>query len=375
MNQAIVKVLIMLALFTNTAHSGPLAYGICQTGCNFVWVACVAAAGGVAGVSTGGVGVPAVILACNVAQGVCMTACVAAEELQEATVLPAPVPPVAISGEEFLKVTGERFKEEVRRLQEALQHHCGKNKRPPIYDPAQFLQFCSLHGAANVFNFILSCMTSSHHSDDRILLNRKRTVVILYQLCFGFSQKCNFFQEDNGLFLQFSNLTQCGIETQRQLGTSCSSKVISRNRDSISKDNINVVNNAIQEAMDKKQAILMMIDDYHNIHTIRRPCDEKKTYNVDHMCTIIIKIVKEEPAIPVTSINLIHNPNGIDVDLLLNNLCSNSFFCQVSCSSFASSMPELACLSFDPIMGGSKWKAMTTRHKMLDLCVLLRMFI
>ena len=78
MNQAIVKFLIMLALFTSTAHSGPLAYGICQTGCNTVWVACVAAAGGVAGASTGGAGVPAAILACNAAQGVCMAACIAA---------------------------------------------------------------------------------------------------------------------------------------------------------------------------------------------------------------------------------------------------------------------------------------------------------
>ncbi|KAJ7387352.1 hypothetical protein OS493_004343 [Desmophyllum pertusum] len=74
----IVKLLIMVALFTNTAHSGLLAYGICQTGCNAVWVACVTAAGGVAGVSTGGAAVPAAILACNFAQGVCMAACVAA---------------------------------------------------------------------------------------------------------------------------------------------------------------------------------------------------------------------------------------------------------------------------------------------------------
>ncbi len=53
------------------------AYGICQSGCNAAWVACVAAAGGVAGVSTGGTAVPAAILACNVLQGVCMTACAA----------------------------------------------------------------------------------------------------------------------------------------------------------------------------------------------------------------------------------------------------------------------------------------------------------
>lgn len=74
---AVMKIIIMFALF-NTAHSGPLAYGICQSGCNAVWVACVAAAGGVAGVSTGGVAVPAAILACNAAQGVCMAGCVAA---------------------------------------------------------------------------------------------------------------------------------------------------------------------------------------------------------------------------------------------------------------------------------------------------------
>ena len=44
-----------------------LAYGICQSGCNFLWVTCVSGAGGVAGVTTGGLGVPAAIVACNAA--------------------------------------------------------------------------------------------------------------------------------------------------------------------------------------------------------------------------------------------------------------------------------------------------------------------
>ena len=59
-------------MFIQIAQSGSLAYGICQTGCNTVWVACVTAAGGVAGVSTGGTAVPAAILACNAAQGTCI---------------------------------------------------------------------------------------------------------------------------------------------------------------------------------------------------------------------------------------------------------------------------------------------------------------
>ena len=72
-------ILILLgSLFIEETEAGLLAYGICQTGCNTVWVACVSAAGGTAGVSTGGLAVPAAILACNVAQGTCMAACVAA---------------------------------------------------------------------------------------------------------------------------------------------------------------------------------------------------------------------------------------------------------------------------------------------------------
>ena len=67
-----------MILLTIQVSAGPLAAGICYSGCNALWVTCVAAAGGVAGVSTGGVGVPAAILACNTAQGVCMAACMAA---------------------------------------------------------------------------------------------------------------------------------------------------------------------------------------------------------------------------------------------------------------------------------------------------------
>jgi len=79
----LVKVLapaILLISLTPMVQGGLLGlagYGLCQTGCNAVWTACVAAAGGVAGVSTGGVGVPAAILACNAAQGLCMGSCAA----------------------------------------------------------------------------------------------------------------------------------------------------------------------------------------------------------------------------------------------------------------------------------------------------------
>jgi len=71
-------ILVLVASLIGLAQAGPFGYGICQTGCNTVWVSCVSAGGGVAGVSTGGPGVPAAILGCNSANGVCMASCVAA---------------------------------------------------------------------------------------------------------------------------------------------------------------------------------------------------------------------------------------------------------------------------------------------------------
>ena len=79
MIQTNLKILLFFfAFIMSTTYAGPLAMGICYTGCNALWGTCVAAAGGVAGVSTGGIGVAPAILACNAAQGTCMAACTVA---------------------------------------------------------------------------------------------------------------------------------------------------------------------------------------------------------------------------------------------------------------------------------------------------------
>ncbi|KAF1791546.1 hypothetical protein GQ600_7838 [Phytophthora cactorum] len=54
---------------TSEVNAGPLAYGICQTGCNAVAAACYAAAGAVFGTVTGGIGTMPAIIGCNVALG------------------------------------------------------------------------------------------------------------------------------------------------------------------------------------------------------------------------------------------------------------------------------------------------------------------
>ncbi|KAK0232409.1 hypothetical protein EDD85DRAFT_108986 [Armillaria nabsnona] len=56
------------------AHAGPIAYGICQTGCNVVAVACYAAAGFTFGTVAAPVA-PVAIIGCNSALGTCSAMC------------------------------------------------------------------------------------------------------------------------------------------------------------------------------------------------------------------------------------------------------------------------------------------------------------
>lgn len=78
MAKALQVVLLLLSLLTRVVVGGPLAYGLCQTGCNSLAVACYASAGFVFGTVTAGAGTPAAVVGCNAALGFCMASCVAA---------------------------------------------------------------------------------------------------------------------------------------------------------------------------------------------------------------------------------------------------------------------------------------------------------
>ncbi|KIJ15626.1 hypothetical protein PAXINDRAFT_76972 [Paxillus involutus ATCC 200175] len=83
MNLKSLVVLTVVASAAPLVTAGPLAYAICQTGCNVLACACYGGAGFVFGVTI--VGVPPAILACNAGLGTCMAACAA-------TALIAPIP-------------------------------------------------------------------------------------------------------------------------------------------------------------------------------------------------------------------------------------------------------------------------------------------
>ncbi|KAF8132063.1 hypothetical protein EV363DRAFT_1329745 [Boletus edulis] len=74
-----IKSLAALTLAASAAPlvaAGPLAYALCQTGCNALVVSCYAAAGCTFGVTI--VAAPPAIMACNAGLGTCMAACATA---------------------------------------------------------------------------------------------------------------------------------------------------------------------------------------------------------------------------------------------------------------------------------------------------------
>ena len=90
------------------------------------------------------------------------------------------------------------------------------SSQAPSYDPEEFKAFCISAGANTIFDTVLAAMTTERHSEDRVRTNQQRTVAILYTLCFGLTQVCNWLQTDNAIFLHHSNLTQHGLDTVRQ---------------------------------------------------------------------------------------------------------------------------------------------------------------
>ncbi|TVY53193.1 hypothetical protein LCER1_G004518 [Lachnellula cervina] len=68
------RIIAALATTTTLVTAGPAAYGLCQTGCAGVVVACYSAAGFTFG-TVAAAAAPAAILACDAAYGSCCAAC------------------------------------------------------------------------------------------------------------------------------------------------------------------------------------------------------------------------------------------------------------------------------------------------------------
>ena len=84
------------------------------------------------------------------------------------------------------------------------------SSEPIMYDSIKLTLVCVSSEAPRLFDAVQYGVTDPSHSADSIGLNEKQIVAILYQLCYGLSQKCNWFECDDAVVLKDCQLNQQG---------------------------------------------------------------------------------------------------------------------------------------------------------------------
>ena len=159
-------------------------------------------------------------------------------------------------------------------------------QRELIYNPMDFRHFCMENGAETIFDNILNAMSDNRQSEKKRRSNEYRTVDIIYKMCYGKSQKCNYMQKEHGLYLKFNHLTQEGIDTEFKLGNSVCRKTVSNEVTRMALLNKIEVDKAVTTAIQNRWLLTLIIDDYTCIHSIHRPTSEQ-TSSAACMCTIV----------------------------------------------------------------------------------------
>ena len=80
-----------------------------------------------------------------------------------------------------------------------------------MYDSIRLKLFCVSSVAPRLFDAVHYGVTDPSHSADCIGLNKKQIVAILYQLCYGLSEKCNRFECNDALIVNDYHLNQQGF--------------------------------------------------------------------------------------------------------------------------------------------------------------------
>ena len=242
---------------------------------------------------------------------------------------------------------GTDIKKEIGRIKEHMMFQFNKCGKKAIYDPDDFESFCLEAGATTLFANLVDAVCTSRQDERRHDTNRKIVVSIIYKLCYALSQRCNFLQRDNMLFMISNNLNKEAMNTERRMGNSLSSRTGYRILHDADRKHKVHINTAIEEAIENEWLIIGSIDDYTSIHTHRRPTNEKASTAVN-MCTIVMSIFKDIKAIPWQEATELHDPNVVNTNALTGFITSQQNLYSLR-STYASIMPSWLRVSFfDP---------------------------
>ena len=214
------------------------------------------------------------------------------------------------------------IKQELSLVKNKIYSELIANKGIHVYQPKMFREFCSSAGTTNIFDAILDAIRSARHSTERIYLHKKRAVLVIYNLCYCLSQACNPLQTDHALYLRSCNINQEGIETQHIMGLSCGRRTVNTIA-SMSENHCKSFKHFNQDAIENKWPLVLIIDDFSSIHTKRRQQADKAS-EAKSMCIIVVKAVKNIPAVSVPQASIMHDVNGVIINTCIQMITSAS---------------------------------------------------
>ena len=169
-------------------------------------------------------------------------------------------------------------------------------------------------------------MTDPRHSRERQETNKKKTVHIIYKLCYGLSPVCNCIQTDHVLFLKESNLNQKGLEAEWEMGNSCSREKMTTLYGELADGNTNKINELTCEAIKQQWQLVLLADDCTSFHSKRRP-KNVQIHQPKSMCAIVIKVFKNVKAISKCVPTTYHSIDGIEINSCVQTVsCPSSVY-------------------------------------------------
>ena len=190
----------------------------------------------------------------------------------------------------LLKATTIPFdmKSEVAKLSQKCYQLFGNSAQPEM-NPDKMEKICHEADAINLFSSIYESMVTERQSSDRRKLNRSRTVVIIYMLLYGLSQKNNWFQIALARTLTEHGVSEHGLTSLKNLGIAAHPRTVKSASKASSDSHLESVVNFLNDAQNKRQLVVIFIDDYHNIHTMHRTSKQQQTQTI-HMATLLLKV-------------------------------------------------------------------------------------
>ena len=215
----------------------------------------------------------------------------------------------------------------------------------PNMDPCAFESFCKNVGAGELYVLIYNSMVSERMSENRKLLNKKRTMVIIYMMLYGYSQKCNWFQVNLSRTLHQFGVSERGLASLMNLGIAAHPHTVKAAAKTYAVSQSSELTNFFAGVIEKNQFIAIFIDDYHNIHTRHRPNSSNQTQSI-HMATLLVKVFPNIKAVRIEAQQSLLSDFPVQIGTLKQIVSENI---SMMSKTFAQVMPDwIVAEYFDP---------------------------